>query len=195
MATHSRLREFNPAVEDWISYAERLEFYFTANEVQEADKQRAVLFSVCGAATYKLIKNLLASAKPSDTSFKDIVKLLTEHYQPKPSRVVQCYLFNSCVRKQGESVATYVAELKRLFEHCEFAATLNDMLCDRLACGINDSRIQRRLLAEPVLNYKKAYELALALEAAEKSAQDLQAKPSLSRVEATYLIVKTCHLS
>ena len=33
MATHSRLREFNPAVEDWISYAERLEFYFAANEV------------------------------------------------------------------------------------------------------------------------------------------------------------------
>ena len=163
MATHSCLREFNPAVEDWISYAERLEFYFAANEVKEADKQRAVLFSVCGAATYKLIKNLLAPAKPTEAAFKDIVKLLTEHYQPKPSRVVQRYLFNSRIRKQGESVATYVAELKRLSEHCEFAATLNDMLCDRLVCGINDSRIQRRLLAEPELNYKKAYELALAL--------------------------------
>ena len=104
MATHSRLREFNPAVEDWISYAERLEFYFTVNEVKEADKQRAVLFSVCGAATYKLIKNLLVPAKPADASFKDIVKLLTEHYQPKPSRVVQRYLFNSRVQKQGESM-------------------------------------------------------------------------------------------
>ena len=178
MATHSHLREFNPAVEDWISYAERLEFHFAANEVKEADKQRAILFSVCGAATYKLIKNLLAPAKPADASFKDIVKLLNEHYQPKPSRVVQCYLFNSHVRKQGESVATYVAELKRLSEHCEFAANLNDMLCDNVVCGINDSRIQRRLLAEPDLDYKKAYELALALEAADKSAQDLQAKPS-----------------
>ena len=39
MATHSRLREFNPAVEDWISYAERLEFYFAANEVTEADTE------------------------------------------------------------------------------------------------------------------------------------------------------------
>ena len=37
-------------------------FYFTANEVKEADKQ-----SICGAATYKLIKNLLAPAKPADT--------------------------------------------------------------------------------------------------------------------------------
>ena len=63
-------------------------------------------------------------------------------------------------------------------EHCEFAATLNGMLCDHLVCGINDSRIQRCLLAEPDLDYKKAYELALALETAEKSAQDLQANPS-----------------
>ena len=178
MATHSRLREFNPAVEDWTSYAERLEFYFAANEVKEAEKQRAVLFSVCGAATYKLIKNLLAPTKPVDATFKDIVKLLTEHYQPKPSKVVQRYLFNSRVRKQGESVATYIAELKHLSEHCEFTGILEDMLCDSLVCGINDSRIQRHLLAEPDLNYKKVCELVLAFEAADKSAQELQAKSS-----------------
>ena len=84
--------------------------------------------------------------------------------------------FNSRVRKQGESIATYIAELKRLSEHCEFAGILEDMLCDRLVCGINDSHIQHRLLAEPDLNYKNAYELVLALEAADKSAQDLQVK-------------------
>ena len=129
--------------------------------MKEAEKQRAVLFSVCGAATYKLIKNLLAPTKPVDTTFKDIVKLLTEHYQLTPSRVVQRYLFNSCVHKQGESVATYIAEFKRLSEHCKFAGILEDMLCDSLVCGINDSHIQRHLLAEPDLTYKKVYELGL----------------------------------
>ena len=99
MATHSRLQEFNPAVEDWTLYAERLEFYFAANDVEDAGKQRAVLFSMVGAATYKLIKNLLAPTKPTEASFKDIVKLLMEHYQPKLSRVVQRYLFNSRIRK------------------------------------------------------------------------------------------------
>ena len=45
------------------------------------------------------------------------------------------------------------------------------MLCDCLVCGINDSRIQCQLLAESDLNYKKAYELALALDTADKSVQ------------------------
>ena len=35
----------------------------------------------------------------------------------------------------------------------------------RLVCGINDSRIQRRLLSEPNLTFQKAFDLALAMHA------------------------------
>ena len=48
------------------------------------------------------------------------------------------------------------------------------MLRDRLVCGINDDYIQRRLLSEPRLNFKKAMELALGLETAVKNARELQ---------------------
>ena len=51
---------------------------------------------------------------------------------------MQRYLFNSHVRKQGESVAIYIAEVKCQSEHCECAGILEDMLCDRLVCGISD---------------------------------------------------------
>ena len=48
------------------------------------------------------------------------------------------------------------------------------MLRDRLVCGINDSRIQRRLLAEPDLKFAKALELAQAMETADQNVQELQ---------------------
>ena len=41
------------------------------------------------------------------------------------------------------------------------------MLRDRLVCGINDDSIQKRLLEESNLTYKKAVELARGLETAE----------------------------
>jgi len=44
--------------------------------------------------------------------------------------------------------------------------------------AVNDSHIQCWLLAESDPNYKKAHELVLALEAAHKNNQDLQAKSS-----------------
>ena len=63
---------------------------------------------------------------------------------------------------------------------------------------INHSRIQLHLLAEPDIHYKKTYELALTLEAADETAQDLQTKPSnihLALGEGNTInkeIVKTC---
>ena len=38
------------------------------------------------------------------------------------------------------------------------------MLRDRLVCGINDDRIQRRLLSESSLQFQKAWEIARAME-------------------------------
>ena len=88
----------------------------------------------------------MAPAKPSGTSFTDIVKVL----EPKPSEIVQRFNFHSRVQKQGESVADrYVAELRRLSEHCGFQ-DLENMLRDRLVCGVRDTRIQKKLLAETV---------------------------------------------
>ena len=57
----------------------------------------------------------------------------------------------------------------RFHSHC--------MLRDRLVCGIKDSRVQRRLLSETDLTFKKAFELAQASEVAEKNARDLH-KPT-----------------
>ncbi len=69
---------------------------------------------------------------------------------------------------------TYVAELRRLSQHCEFGTALGDMLCDRLVCGIGDARTQRRLLSEADLKFGKALELSQAMESADRNAQDLQ---------------------
>ena len=47
------------------------------------------------------------------------------------------------------------------------------MLRDRLVCGTRDAAVQRRLLAEPDLKFKKAFELAQTAETATKNAKDL----------------------
>ena len=51
---------------------------------------------------------------------------------------------------------------------------LEKMLRDRLVCGVNDERIQQRLLGESQLEFKKAMELATAMETADKNTRDLQ---------------------
>ncbi|XP_058858757.1 uncharacterized protein K02A2.6-like [Acipenser ruthenus] len=178
MAAYGKIEEYKAEQEDWIQYTERLSQYFIANEIKETEKQRAILLSVCGAKTYSLLRSLVAPLKPSEKTFAELVAALTEHYNPKPSAIVQRFKFDSCSRKPGISVAGFVAELRALSEYCEFGDTLNDRLRDRLVCGINDERIQRRLLSESTLDFRKALDIAQGMEIAAKNTSDLQATTS-----------------
>ena len=112
----------------------------TANDIDDADKQHAILLSSVGPTTYRLTRNLLAPAKPTEKTFKEIVEAVQAHHPPRPSVMVQRFNFHSHSSQSGESIFAYVAELRKLSEHCKFGDTLNDMLRDRLACGINDQR-------------------------------------------------------
>uniref|UniRef100_A0A8C1WN32 CCHC-type domain-containing protein n=1 Tax=Cyprinus carpio TaxID=7962 RepID=A0A8C1WN32_CYPCA len=90
--------------------------------------------------------------------------------------------------ENGETVADYVAELKKLAQHCEYGATLSQMLRDRLVCGVNDDRMQRRLLSEVDLNFEKALSICQAMESANKNVKDLQGMLSEETAQATRML-------
>ena len=69
---------------------------------------------------------------------------------------------------------TYIAELRKIAEHCKYGAVLND-LRHRLVCGTCNKGTQRRLLLQVDLTFDKAIEVALAAEAADKDSRRLAA--------------------
>ena len=169
----AKLKEFS-GDEDWEQYCERLEFYFVAHDVTDEAKKKATLLSACGASTYKLMCDLVSPLKPKDKTFAELKDLVQKHLKPKPSEIVQRYKFHTRSQQSGESIATFVAELRHLSTDCNFGDTLSDMLRDRLVCGVNSVRVQKRLLAETALTFDSAFKLSTAMEMAEKNAVDLQ---------------------
>ena len=115
----------------------------------------------------------MAPTKPTEKTFHDLVKIVKNHQEPPPPTIVQPFYFKTRIEEMEETLSEFVAGLHRLSECCQFAATLDDMLRDRLVCGIWDCRIQQHLLAETDLTFQKALEISQAIEAAER---DLQAK-------------------
>ena len=89
--SHGTLGEFVASKEDWKSYTERLLQYFTANDIVDAGKRRAILLSSCGAATYRLIKDVIAPQTPTEVSFNEIVAKMTAHCQHPPFEIMQRY--------------------------------------------------------------------------------------------------------
>ena len=158
---------FDSTVEDWSTYVKRLEQYCVANDVKD-EKKVAVLLSFVGAKTYNLLRSLTAPAKPSEKTFKENVDLLKGHLNPKPLVIAERYRFHKRDQQKNESIAEYIAELRRLAEHCEFGAGLLDALRDRLICGLHNDNIQKRLLTKKDLTLDVACEIAVSMETVAK---------------------------
>ena len=125
MATFGTIGEFREDEGSWSQYIERMGHYFDANSIVDGGRKRSILLSVCGASTYKLMSSLTAPRKPGEVDFQELVKLMTDHRDPKPSVIVQRFKFNSRARKPEESISTYIAELRRVGIECKFDTILD----------------------------------------------------------------------
>ena len=113
-----------------------MEHFFTANGVTNDGKKTALLLTTIGPTAYKLLRNLIAPAKLEEKSFKDLVDTMRQHQSPTPSEIVQRYRFNSRFRREGESIATFLLELRALAEFCNFGPSLDDMLREGWYVGL-----------------------------------------------------------
>ena len=94
MALHGSVFPFDASTETWSLYVEWLNQYFIANDVVDADKKRAIFLSACCPKRYKLLLSLVDDA-PDSKSYDELVKLVKEFHDPKPSVIVQQYKFKS----------------------------------------------------------------------------------------------------
>ena len=176
MPNYSRFGEFKEKRESWENYVDRFDEFFMANEITDAARKRAILHSVVGPETYKLISSLLSPTKPKDSTYEEIVEKLKKHFTPIKSSIMARHLFDNSLRHQGESVTDYLACLRTIAKDCKFGHGLDEKLRDRFETGINDPHMTKNLItvAEDKLDLKKAVEVAQALELANEHSKMLQ---------------------
>ena len=81
MSKFGCLEEFHSDLESVAAYIERVQLYFTANEVKD-EKQVPVFFSSVRATTYALLCDLDSPEKPKDKTLDALFKVLENHYSP-----------------------------------------------------------------------------------------------------------------
>ena len=124
-----------------------------------AKKKRAVLVSVVG---YRLLRNLCTPDKPGDKTYEELVQKLTVLYKPSSSTPDSGSRENQLLRS---SLSSGVLILRR-----DAGANATRSASVRYW----DDATQKRLLAEPVLTYKKATEIALSMKRAVKNVREFK---------------------
>ncbi len=192
-----QVEPFQMGVDDWDQYTEHLTQYFEANSIETAAKQRAVFLTVVGAKTYALLSNLLAPEKPSTKTYDELVAAVKAYVDPKLLIIAERFRFHQRNQGDSESVAQYMAELRKLADRCEFGAHLHEALRDQLVCGLKREAIQRKLLTVEDLTLQKVYQTAHSMEMAEKRAGELQSSAkgtAIPNVQYTWALQGKSHL-
>ena len=176
------LGEFHPKSDNISSYVERVQLYFEANAVEE-DRKVAVLLTVIGAEVYETLRSLLAPDRPRDKPFDALLQVLKKHYEPKPLVIAERFRFYQRGQKLGESIAEFVADLRRLSIRCEFGEFLDQALRDRFVCGVRSEALQKKLLTEADLTMTRAQEIGQGMECADQGARDLKGEAATRSTE------------
>lgn len=164
-----KIAEFDLRNKNWNTYISRLEQYFIANEIEDKKKKAAILIASVGDDTYELMVDLCRPKKPEEMVYEELIQVVKKHLQPEPSIIAERYKFRRKKQEEGESISEYVATLKKLAKFCNFGTSLDENLRDQLVYGIKNKTIKQRLFTESKLNFSRAYELALNMEAAERN--------------------------
>ena len=87
MAVYGAISTFNDEEEDWANYVERIKCFFTANDIDAADKKRAIFLSVVGAKSYAILRGLSGN-NPTSKSFDELDTLMQLHLHPAPTKSI-----------------------------------------------------------------------------------------------------------
>ena len=177
MAGRPPFDQFDAELEDIESYLEGLQEYFTAYDIKDdednAAKRRAILLTSIGSNCFRVLKDLAFPNAPNTKTVDQLATLLHEHFKPTRLKIAERYRFHSAVQQQGQSIADFVRELKKLAGTCEFTnEQLNDNLRDRFICGLRSQHVKQKLLSKN-FTFQEAVNEAIAQEAARKDVKDI----------------------
>ncbi|XP_064487548.1 uncharacterized protein LOC135399746 [Ornithodoros turicata] len=168
-----QLPTFEDEKDKWNAYLVRVEAYFEGNNVTGESQKGALLVSALGTRAIEVLSGRVAPRKPNTLSYSEVVNALYAYYNPTPNELSESFRFFNRSQLEGEPIQTFLVEIRRLADNCNFSTMLDRMLRDRIVCGVRSKNVQKELLAHKDLTLQQAEAIAFAAEAADNDAKNL----------------------
>ena len=94
-----------------------------------------------------------------------ILELRESYCLGKTNIIHKRYGFNNRDQEAGESIDTYASNLRSLADTCNFGALKDEMIRERIVCGVRDSSLRKQLLQVPELTLERCIDMCCSAEA------------------------------
>lgn len=103
-----------------------------------------------------------------------LVKKFEEPCLPVKNVIVDRHPVNTTDQKQHKSIQSYVSTLNVMAKKCDFGTLHDELIRDRLVCGIHSDTVRAQLLKEKKLTLNSAIEICMLHEQLEKGNRELK---------------------
>ena len=150
----------------WPKWLKRFERYRVASGLKnkpDADQVSILLYSM-GDCADDILSTLTEVSEESDT-YDDIKSALNDYFKVRRNVICERARFNKRTQSAGEPIDTFIQDLYKLSESCDYGNLREDLIRDRIVVGVFSDALSDSLQAKSDLSLKKAIELSRQAEA------------------------------
>ena len=145
----------------WEKYVKRIENLFTALNITNADRKKALLLHYAGEDVMDIFETLpeieyAAPAGGGDPVVRNSCEkgrdALTKHFLPRRNKEYERFVFREATQKQGENIDAYHTRLQQLVTNCEFTVPDDEIKSQIIRCCTSQRLRRRALRDEMTLN-------------------------------------------
>ncbi|UYV61543.1 K02A2.6-like [Cordylochernes scorpioides] len=179
----SELALHGNVAENWRRFKQRLMLYLEATEkATKPDKLKvAILLNFIGEEALEVF-NTFHLKEDEAENFDLVINKFDDFCEPKKNVIFERFKFFSATQKDGESIDSFITELKGLSSSCEFESQKDSLIRDRIVYGIQDKALQERLLREPNLTLLKAIEMCKTNEISKQQIKIMQNNQNICQI-------------
>ncbi|KAI2666787.1 Retrovirus-related Pol polyprotein from transposon 17.6 [Labeo rohita] len=150
--------------ENWRTWIQKFDLYLIATGIAEkSDKVKCATFlHVAGDDAIKVFNTMDFDDDVDD--FEVLKEKFREYCEPRKNISYLRHMFFTRAQGPNETIDAYVTDLKNKAKDCEFGRLNDDLIKDRIVCGVNNDTVRARLLRETDLNLAKAVDICRANE-------------------------------
>ncbi|UYV70569.1 K02A2.6-like [Cordylochernes scorpioides] len=179
----SELALHGNVAENWRRFKQRLMLYLEATEkATKPDKLKvAILLNFIGEEALEVF-NTFHLKEDEAENFDLVINKFDDFCEPKKNVIFERFKFFSATQKDGESIDSFITELKGLSTSCEFESQKDSLIRDRIVYGIQDKALQECLLREPNLTLLKAIEMCKTDEISKQQIKIMQNNQNICQI-------------
>ncbi|XP_028394385.1 uncharacterized protein K02A2.6-like [Dendronephthya gigantea] len=167
---------------NWKNWRQTWQAYEVITNLAERDqKYRVATFITCiGPEAMEIHNGLPFRNDEERQDITKIIELWNNYCIGKTNPIYERYKFHNRFQQQGETIDTYATVIRTLADRCKFGALKEELVRDRIVCGIRDNTLQKKLLQETSLTLEKCLNICRAAEAANNQQKQISHNTSES---------------